>query len=56
MNGYVLKKKLGEGAYGKVRLAVKGKKEETFAIKVMKKMALKKRKEQIRDEKGSTFG
>lgn len=53
INQYVLTSKLGEGAYGKVKLGIKGKKEEKFAIKILKKTSLRKKKEMYRDEKGS---
>lgn len=55
MNQYTLLKKLGEGTYGKVKLALKGEKEEKFAVKIIKKAALKKRREVIRDANGSIF-
>jgi len=52
VNQYTLVKKLGEGTYGKVKLALKGEKEEKFAVKVIKKKALKKKREVVRDENG----
>ena len=46
-------KKLGEGAFSKVKLAIKHDTSEKFAIKILKKSFLKKKKEYIRDEKGN---
>jgi len=50
-----LVKKLGEGTYGKVRLALKGENEEKFAVKIINKKTLKKRREVVRDENGSNL-
>ena len=46
-------KKLGEGSYSKVKLAIKNDTAEKFAIKMFKKSILRKKKEYIREEKGS---
>jgi [calcium/calmodulin-dependent protein kinase] kinase len=52
INEYCFVKKLGEGSYGKVKLAKKKDTEEKFAIKILKKSMLKKKREFIRDAEG----
>lgn len=51
LNQYTFIKKLGEGTYGKVKLAVNNENQK-FAIKIIRKDVLKRRREMIRDEKG----
>lgn len=53
MNQYAFMKKLGEGTFAKVKLAVKGERDEKYAIKIISKYALKKKRELVRDKNGS---
>ena len=55
INNYVLISNLGQGAFGKVTLAIKktDEKEEKFAIKILKKSFLKRKREYYRDSAGS---
>ena len=46
-------KKLGEGSFAKVKLAVRGEKDEKYAIKIISKYALKKKRELVRGKDGS---
>ena len=55
INEYSFEKKLGEGSYGKVKLAKKKDTNEKFAIKILKKSLLKKKREFIRDAEGIKF-
>ena len=55
VNQYSFVKKLGEGTYGKVKLALYGDNDHKCAVKVIRKDLLKKRREMFRDEKGSQF-
>ncbi|EGR32237.1 protein kinase domain protein, partial [Ichthyophthirius multifiliis] len=55
INNYILIGNLGQGAYGKVALAVKKineNEEQKFAIKIFKKSFLKKKREYYRDSTG----
>lgn len=54
MNNYRMQKVLGEGAFGKVKLAVKEILgfEKTFAIKIYKKAQLRKKKSFVKDKDG----
>ena len=53
INEYTFIKLLGEGAYGKVKLAIQMESLKKYAVKVIKKDLLKRRREMIRDERGS---
>lgn len=55
INEYCFEKKLGEGAYGKVKLAKKKDTEDKFAIKILKKSLLKRKREFIKDGDGWIF-
>lgn len=52
INEYCFEKKLGEGAYGKVKLAKKKDTNEKYAIKILKKSLLKRKREFIKDGDG----
>lgn len=52
LNQYTFVKKLGEGTYGKVKLAVGASESEKYAVKIIRKDVLKRRREMVRDEKG----
>lgn len=52
INEYSFEKKLGEGSYGKVKLAKKKDTNEKFAIKILKKSLLKKKREFIKVAEG----
>ena len=53
LNQYTFVRKLGEGAFGKVKLVFKGDEGKKYAVKIMKKEALKRKREILRDERGS---
>ena len=60
INNYNILKILGEGAFGKVKLATKILKdfdhfEKKYAIKIYKKANLRKKKTLIRDKNGSLY-
>ena len=55
INEYCFVKKLGEGSYGKVKLAKKKDTEDKFAIKILKKSVLKRKREFIKDAEGMFF-
>eukprot|EP01016_Furgasonia_blochmanni_P014461 TRINITY_DN1757_c0_g1_i2.p2 TRINITY_DN1757_c0_g1~~TRINITY_DN1757_c0_g1_i2.p2 ORF type:complete len:376 (+),score=57.94 TRINITY_DN1757_c0_g1_i2:140-1267(+) len=56
INQYTLIKKIGEGSYGKVKLAIKNETEEKVAIKIFRTNVLKKKREMIKDpETGKMF-
>jgi len=48
-------RKLGEGAFGKVKLVFKGDEGKKYAVKIIKKDLLKRKREITRDERGSKF-
>jgi [calcium/calmodulin-dependent protein kinase] kinase len=50
LNQYTVIRKLGEGAYGKVKLVQNG--EEFFAVKVFSKSTLKRRREFVKNPNG----
>lgn len=52
VNEYSFEKKLGEGAFGKVKLAKKKDSDEKFAIKILKKSLLKRKREFIKEGDG----
>jgi len=52
LNQYTFVRKLGEGAFGKVKLVFKGDEGKKYAVKIMKKEALKRKREILRDERG----
>ena len=52
INEYCFVKKLGEGSYGKVKLAKKKDTEDKYAIKILKKSVLKRKREFIKDAEG----
>ena len=48
---FIIKEKLGEGTFGKVRLGINRQTEEKVAIKILDKMRIKKDKDKKRIEK-----
>lgn len=54
LNDYVFDDFLGQGAFGKVKLAhKKGHPEQRYAIKILKKSKLKRQREFVKDQNGS---
>ncbi len=52
INDYAIVKLIGEGAFGKVKLAYDQNTEELFAIKMFRKSLLKKKREYFKKEGG----
>jgi [calcium/calmodulin-dependent protein kinase] kinase len=52
INQYTITGKLGEGSFGKVKLAIKDGTDEKFAVKSFRKSALKRKREAYRDADG----
>ncbi|CAD8176208.1 unnamed protein product [Paramecium octaurelia] len=53
INDYIFDEFLGEGAFGKVKLAFKRSSGQKYAIKIMRKSKLKRQREYIKDAKGN---
>ena len=53
VNQYVLLRTLGEGSFGKVKLAIRCDTGEKYAIKIVKKSILRRRREFTKDSDGS---
>ena len=54
INDYVVTEFLGQGSFGKVKLAIKhnGPNEERYAMKIFKKSQLRRKKEYFKDSEG----
>lgn len=52
INQYTLLDKLGQGSFGKVKLAIKNDTKEKFAVKIFRKSLLKKKRCWIKTEAG----
>ena len=53
INDYVFDEFLGQGAFGKVKLAYNKSSGQKYAIKILRKSKLRRQREYVKDSKGS---